>query len=179
MASLLPSVISGFHLDINPHTPNDPSHAIDVFRRFRIMRVIALARYDHYYPNLRIFILTMKASAQSVAMILGLVITLALFYGGCLYYLERGQIPSILHGMWWATVTMTTLGYGDFYPTTELGYCIGTVCVISGTLLLVLPIPVIGANFRLYTAALEHFEEMKRKARQGQYVTSQSNQPSF
>ena len=143
------------------------------------MRVIALARYDHYYPNLRIFILTMKASAQSVAMILGLVITLALFYGGCLYYLERGQIPSILHGMWWATVTMTTLGYGDFYPTTELGYCIGTVCVISGTLLLVLPIPVIGANFRLYTAAMEHFEEMKRKARQGQYVTSQSNQPSF
>ena len=178
VTSLLPSVISGIHFYNNHHNNDEGTHIIDILMRFRIMRVIALVRYDHYYPNLRIFILTMKASAKSVAMILGLVTTLALFYGGCLYYIERGQIPSIPHGMWWAAVTMTTLGYGDMYPTTQLGYCIGTVCVISGTLLLVLPIPVIVANFHLYTAAMEHFEEMKRKARQGQSVTSQPNQPS-
>lgn len=45
---------------------------------------------------------------------------------------------------------MTTVGYGDFYPTTELGYLVGSMCALFGIILTSLPIAVIGSNFSVY-----------------------------
>jgi hypothetical protein len=52
--------------------------------------------------------------------------------------------------LWWAVITMTTVGYGDVYPESIPGYCVGCVCAIFGVIILAMPIAIIASNFTEY-----------------------------
>lgn len=80
-----------------------------------------------------------------------------LIFSTMIYYAERknttegGEMFSTIPmGFWWSIITMTTVGYGDVYPTTPIGYIVGTACAVCGVLLVALTIPVISNNFTLF-----------------------------
>lgn len=83
--------------------------------------------------------------------VLGIVI-----FASLVYYAERIQanphndFNSIPLGLWWALVTMTTVGYGDMAPKTYVGMFVGALCALAGVLTIALPVPVIVANFAMY-----------------------------
>jgi len=60
---------------------------------------------------------------------------------------ELSPFRSIPYGIWWVTTTMTTVGYGDLYPSTRLGKFIGVCSFYVGIIFLALPISVLGCNF--------------------------------
>eukprot|EP00929_Paragymnodinium_shiwhaense_P008232 TRINITY_DN112171_c0_g1_i1.p1 TRINITY_DN112171_c0_g1~~TRINITY_DN112171_c0_g1_i1.p1 ORF type:complete len:1002 (-),score=176.99 TRINITY_DN112171_c0_g1_i1:167-3172(-) len=73
---------------------------------------------------------------------------------------EATPFRSIPYSMWWTCVTMTTVGYGDFAPTSVLGKTIGVSCFYCGIIFLALPISVIGQNLE---AAYNELQKRKNR----------------
>merc|ERR1719391_1019113 len=82
---------------------------------------------------------------------------MATTFGACFIFLEGSRKDkqnlespkkyTIVDGLWWAVITMTTVGYGDVFPQTNAGKLLGAVCSFVGTLGIAFPIPVVVAHF--------------------------------
>jgi len=77
--------------------------------------------------------------------------------------------PTIIEATWWSIVTMTTVGFGDVVPQTTLGRIVGGITMLSGILLIALPIAIIGTKFQEayddYIAQQPHLNKPKSEAR--------------
>jgi len=58
------------------------------------------------------------------------------------------DFPSIIAASWWSVVTMTSVGYGEVYPRTALGKCVGFVAMLVGMVLIALPVAIVGQKFQ-------------------------------
>jgi hypothetical protein len=89
----------------------------------------------------------------------------------------------MLVGMWWAVVTMTTVGYGDMYPMGTLGRFVGSMCAMCGLLVLAMPIAVIAGNFNdLYQTNEERetfnkLHNMNESTNKESYITNNTVEP--
>lgn len=73
------------------------------------------------------------------------------------------NFPSIIAASWWSMATMTTVGYGEVYPRTTLGKCVGFVAMLVGMVLIALPVAIVGQKFQdIYE--LHDLEEAKLRA---------------
>ena len=142
-----------------------------IFRISRLFRVFRIFRLTRHFSGLKIIGHTMKASAKELFLLILFLMISVLIFGCLIYYAEIineksindfGNIPI---GFWWALVTMTTLGYGDMYPRTEVGYIIGSLCALAGVLVLALPVPVIVNNFALYYGHAQARLKLPKKKR--------------
>ncbi|KAJ0000554.1 hypothetical protein NQD34_012396 [Periophthalmus magnuspinnatus] len=127
-------------------------------------------------PGLKSLGLTIAQCYEEVGLLLlflGVGISL---FSTVLFSLERdvpgSTFDSVPAAWWWATTSMTTVGYGDIRPDTALGKILAFICILSGILILALPIAIINERFsvcylslKVKEAALRHGEMMKRLAR--------------
>lgn len=92
-----------------------------------------------------------------------------MIFASLVYYAERLQanprndFKSIPEGLWWAMITMTTVGYGDMVPRTYAGMVIGALCALSGVLTIALPVPVIVSNFTMFYSHTQAREKLPRQ----------------
>lgn len=86
--------------------------------------------------------------------------------------LEESPFYSIIHSFWYVIVTITTVGYGDLYPTTLLGKLIGAVTILNGIIVLAMPIGVVGANFSAEYYRVQ--EEKKRRVKLKQQMRTRA-----
>ena len=76
------------------------------------------------------------------------------FADACRRVREQSPYQSILHSAWWSVVTMATVGYGDLSPRSLFGQLLGGLTMLSGILVIALPITVVGSNFSSIYAKL-------------------------
>ena len=99
-------------------------------------------------------------------LIIGIVISAALvYYAERIQYNPDNDFTSIPVGLWWAIVTMTTVGYGDMTPKTYLGMFVGSFCALTGVLTIALPVPVIVSNFALFYSHTQARAKLPKKRR--------------
>ncbi|XP_023682451.1 A-type voltage-gated potassium channel KCND1 isoform X1 [Paramormyrops kingsleyae] len=130
----------------------DVSGAFVTLRVFRVFRIFKFSRHSQ---GLRILGYTLKSCASELGFLLFSLTMAIIIFATVMYYAEKGtkgtNFTSIPASFWYTIVTMTTLGYGDMVPNTIAGKIFGSICSLSGVLVIALPVPVIVSNFsRIY-----------------------------
>ncbi|XP_045477525.1 potassium voltage-gated channel protein Shaw-like isoform X2 [Harmonia axyridis] len=144
------------------------SELLDFISIIRILRLFKLTRHS---PGLKILIHTFKASAKELGLlvfflVLGIVVFASLvFYAEKLQHNPTNNFKSIPEGLWWAIVTMTTVGYGDMAPKTYAGMFVGALCALAGVLTIALPVPVIVSNFSMFYSHTQARSKLPKQRR--------------
>jgi len=129
-----------------------------LLRVLRVLRVFKLARHS---GGLQVLAETAIAARNELFQVLFCFSILVILFAAIVYYAEEQDnvgpaFESIPHSMWWAVITLCTIGYGDMVPTSPLGQLCGGMACVSGVVMVALPISVISSTFQ--TKYAEHTE---------------------
>lgn len=111
---------------------------VRVFRLLRVFRILKLARFNR---ESLLLLHALRLSMHKLSVFLVAVITIVVFMGTLMYVVEGGEkgFTSIPQSIYWAIVTVTTVGYGDMVPVTILGKFISSIVMIIGYAIIAVP----------------------------------------
>jgi voltage-gated potassium channel len=122
-----------------------------VLRSFRILRMLRLAKLGRTSQAWHHIAEAVGSRKYELLLTLGILLVSMLIGASLMYWAEADAQPdtfgSIPRALWWAIVTLTTVGYGDTYPVTALGKAMAGVIAIFGVALIALPTGIIAASF--------------------------------
>jgi voltage-gated potassium channel len=129
--------------------------AIRILRILRVFRVLKLVEYSEEAQTL---MQALRASKRKIIVFIYVVLTLVIIFGSLMYLIEgeKSGFTSIPKGVYWAIVTMTTVGYGDISPQTNLGQMLAAVIMIMGYGIIAVPTGIITAEFMLVKDKFSH-----------------------
>ncbi len=110
------------------------AQSLIVIRALRLLRVFRVLKLAHFVREARVLNSALRASSRKITVFLGAVLTMVLIIGSLMYLIEgeRSGFTNIPQGIYWAIVTMTTVGYGDIAPVTVLGKVLASAVMILG-----------------------------------------------
>lgn len=113
-----------------------------VVRALRLLRIFRIFKLGHFMDEGALIMDAMRASRPKITVFLFFVLLLVTLMGSFMYLIEGGENPgftSIPRSIYWAIVTLTTVGYGDITPVTELGQFISAFVMIMGYAVIAVP----------------------------------------
>ena len=118
--------------------------ALRALRLLRIFRILKLARYIGASNKL---MLALRASKAKIAVFLFFVLIVCIILGTVMYMIEGAEngYTNIPKSIYWAIVTLTTVGFGDIAPQTPLGQLIASVIMILGYSIIAIPTGIVSA----------------------------------
>ncbi|MBL4708600.1 MAG: ion transporter [Flavobacteriales bacterium] len=121
---------------------------VRAIRILRLFRILKLTRYNKAFKHIKN---VMKAAKEELIISLMAVLTLLVVASSLMYFIEHDvqpdAFPSIPATMWWGVATLTTVGYGDVYPVTDLGKLMAGVMAILGIGIFALPAGILANGF--------------------------------
>lgn len=121
---------------------------VRALRLLRILRVLKLGRYSDAVALLGRVLSKRRAELTVMLMTLAILLILS---ASALHVAEADEQPdafgSITRSLWWAVITLTTIGYGDVYPKTGLGRVLGGMIAVLGIGMVALPTAIIASGF--------------------------------
>jgi voltage-gated potassium channel len=138
--AIIPTYLDLFNLEI--------SYLMAV-RILRLMRVFRIFKLSEYLFEAMIMQRVIKASLKRISVFLLAVVTLVIIIGAVMYVVEDGKngFTDILVSIYWAIVTLTTVGYGDIAPGTVLGKMLAAIVMLLGYGLIAVPTGIVTVEF--------------------------------
>lgn len=133
LISILPSYLELLVMD---------SHYLMTFRVLRLLRMFRVLKLAEYTGEANVLLNALNASRRKIAVFISTVMTLVLIEGTIMYVIEHDEnqgFRNIPQSIYWAIVTLTTVGYGDVAPVTVLGKMMASVIMLTGFAIIAVP----------------------------------------
>jgi voltage-gated potassium channel len=130
-----------------------------VIRVLRLLRVFRVLKLVEYSSEASVLIGSLQRSSRKIFVFICTVITIVIIFGSLMYVIEGPEhgFTSIPTSMYWAVVTMATVGFGDIAPATPLGRFITSILILIGYSIIAVPTGI-------YTAELANSLRQNRRA---------------
>lgn len=151
--STIPKYLSFFILN---------SHSLVALRALRLMRVFRILKLARFVGESNNLIKALRASRAKIAVFVFFVLIICVILGAVMYIVESGQdsgFTSIPRSVYWAIVTLTTVGYGDIAPATALGQFISSIIMIIGYGVIAIPTGIVSVEYSKNYSDKENLEE--------------------
>lgn len=124
------------------------SHSLVVIRILRLLRVFRILKLTRYTQASRSLARALWASREKISVFIFFVIILVIVVGTIMYIIEGEEhgFTSIPRGIYWAIVTLTTVGYGDISPETSMGQFLASIVMIMGYAIIAVPTGIVTAE---------------------------------
>tara|TARA_Y100001960_G_C14623187_1_gene801772 strand:- start:172 stop:966 length:795 start_codon:yes stop_codon:yes gene_type:complete len=140
LLSIIPTYISVFF---------PVSRYLSVIRILRVLRIFRILKLINYISESNQLINALIASRRKITVFLFFILSMVTIFGSIMYLIEGEQngFTSIPQSIYWAIVTITTVGYGDISPKTELGKVLASLAMILGYATIAVPTGIISAEY--------------------------------
>ncbi len=117
------------------------SHSLTVIRSLRLLRVFRILKLGKYLADAQHLVTAIKHSRSKIIVFLGAILTAVITLGTLMYIIETPEagFTSIPRSIYWAIVTLTTVGYGDIHPDSDLGQFVAALVMIMGYAIIAVP----------------------------------------
>ena len=124
------------------------AQALLVVRSLRLLRVFRVLKLARFLGEAQVIGTALRASSHKIAVFLGTVLVIVLIMGALMYVVEGPEhgFTSIPRAIYWAIVTLTTVGYGDLYPRTDFGRFLASFVMITGYGIIAVPTGIVTAE---------------------------------
>ncbi|XP_076452714.1 potassium voltage-gated channel protein Shaw-like [Babylonia areolata] len=170
---LLMLVHTGVSLSLDPLMEGKESFsaaeldALTFFYSLSVIRVLRIGYLAKHFDSMKILLLSTRASLKVLLLLALCLMSLAAIFGSAVflaeYISEDYTFPSIPYGLWYAIVTMTTVGYGDVVPVGSVGRLLGVLCALCGVIVMALPVAVVASKFSSYHDNISSRVQMKAR----------------
>ena len=119
-----------------------------VVRLLRVLRVFRVLKLAHYLSEANVLTEALRGSRRKITIFLFTVLTLVVILGSLMYFIEGAEngFTSIPRSIYWAIVTLTTVGYGDISPQTNVGQTLAALIMIVGYAIIAVPTGIVTAE---------------------------------
>lgn len=120
-----------------------------VIRILRLLRMFRVLKMGHHFGQANVLMNALRTSAPKISVFLFFILTLVAIEGTLMYIVEGAHNPgfsSIPQSIYWAIVTVTTVGYGDVAPLTVIGKILSSLIMLSGFAIIAVPAGIVTAE---------------------------------
>ncbi len=136
---------------------NEGFRTLRVLRLIRALRVVRMLKFFRYSKDVAIVTRVLKRQKRSLAAVCTLAVGYVLLCALVMFNVEPETFDSFFEAIYWATVSLTTMGYGDIYPITIFGRIVTMVSSFIGIAVVALPAGIITAGYQ--HAIQEQYDE--------------------
>ncbi|MCK5134330.1 MAG: ion transporter [Bacteroidales bacterium] len=126
----------------------DQSTFLLTIRALRLLRIFRVFKLGRYVKEAAVLVSALQSSIYKIVVFFGAVLTLVLILGSLLYLIEGEEngFTSIPQSIYWAIVTITTVGYGDLAPATVPGKILASIAMLTGFSIIAVPTGIISVE---------------------------------